>query len=310
MKRINLYFACLAMLLLATACGSDEPDLDRQRDTSVSCSLTHVLDPSTGQATLSTTDVSTVLVHQRALTADFDLQVTIGGTKRRFTVTGVPLKRVENQDYRYTFADGQGGGVTNLKGTVDVSDVVLIMSYDADGYHVDATIPEVFFAQTGVKFNYTDGTTTTAAGSFWTLKVDNEARSGSVEINDLTIARDSVIEFVTDKNGIRQEVPSRKGRHLTRLFGRQATIAPTAKGFKVTGEQLNSVATISSDLTKQTVDYIVRNVDIEVDMKTGRMDGTLVIRHVFKRDPDNVPTEWDDINAQVSGETFRVSPIQ
>lgn len=314
MKQLTLYFVCLAVMLGMTACGSDEPDLDRLRDVTVSCSLTHVLNQSTNEATLNTTDVSTVLVHQRGLTADFTLQATIDGVKRQYTITGVPLKRVDYQDYRYTFA-GEGGGVTNLKGTVDVSDVVLLISYDVDGHHINASIPEVFFAQTGVKFNYNDGTSTTAANSFWTLNVNAGASTANLMINDLNIARDSVDNVIVDDTGKRVLVPGRNGRFLTALSGRGANVQPTAQGFKVTGTQLQSVATfgdgdhVAGGNSRQTEDYVIREVALEVNMATGRLDGTMVIRHVFKRDPDKNPLVWDDMSLQVSGETYKVSPL-
>ena len=316
MKQLTLYFICLAMMLGMTACGSDEPDLDRQRDVTVSCSLTHVLNTSTNESTLNTSNVNTVVVHQRALTADFTLQATIDGAKRQFTVTGVPLKRVDYQDYRYTFNyDSASGDVKNLKGTVDVSDVALFISYDVEGHHVDTSIPDVFFAQTGVKFSYTDGTSTTAANSFWTLKVNDSANSANLMINDLNIARDSVDNVIVDDTGKRIVMPGRNGRFLTALMGRGAQVQPTPQGFKVTGTQLESVATfgdgdhVAGGSSRQTEDYIVREVALDVNMTTGRLDGTMVIRHVFKRDPDKNPLEWDDMNVQVSGETYKVSAL-
>lgn len=317
MKRLTLYLSFIALLAMVSACGNDEPTLDRQRDVTMSVeTVTHVLDPATGETTMGTTEVNMVVVHQRALTADFKLQATIGGVKHEYAVADVPLTRVEYQDYRYTFDAASGGEVTNLCGIVDLADQVLTVHYDVAGHHVSSTISDVFFAQTGVKFTYTDGTTSSAGGSFWTLKVNSGGRSASVIVNDLKIDRDTVVEYVTDSNGTRSEVHKRGSRVLTSLNGHGATVEPTAQGFSVTGETLTSVATygdgdhVAGGNSQQTENYIVCNVALTVNMETGRLDGTLVIRHVLKRDAEGNPTEWDDIQAQVSGETYRQSTLQ
>ena len=317
MKQFALYVACLAMLLSMSSCGDDGPEMDRQRDVTMTVkALTHVVNTSTHAATLTMDEENVVLVRQRVLTADFTLRATIDGRKQTFTVTGVPLSRVENQDYRYTFANASGGGVSNLHGMVDLSDQVLMVHYDVAGHHVNSAITDVFFAQTGVKFNYSDGSSTTAANSFWTLKVYHATDSANVIVNDLKIDRDTVVEYVTDKSGKRTEVRKRGSRIFTSLNGFRADVAPTAEGFTVTGVQLSSVATygdgdhVAGGSSKQTEDYLLRDVNLNVNMEAGRLDGTLVIRHVLKRDADKFPTEWDDIRAQVSGETYRQSTIQ
>ena len=317
MKQLTFFFACLTLLLGLSACGDDGPSMDRDRDVTMNVeTVTHVLNPATGEATVGTTEVNTVLVRQRALTADFKLQATIDGVKHEYVVADVPLTRVAYQDYRFTFASAGSGEVTNLRGVVDLYEQVLTVHYDVAGLHVSSTIPEVFFAQTGVKFTYTDGTTSSAANSFWTLKVNAGGRTASVVVNDLKIDRDTVVEYITDGSGHRTEVQKRGSRVLTSLNGHGATMEPTAEGFKVTGAQLTSVATygdgehVAGGNSKQTENYIVRDVLINVNLETGRLDGTLVIRHVLKRDAEGNPTEWDDIQAQVSGETYRQSTLQ
>ena len=93
MKQLTFYFACLALLLGMSACGDDGPSMDRDRDVTMNVeTVTHVLNPATGEATVGTTEVNTVLVRQRALTADFKLQATIDGVKHEYVVANVPLK--------------------------------------------------------------------------------------------------------------------------------------------------------------------------------------------------------------------------
>ncbi len=296
MKQIPLYLVCLAVLLVMTACGGDDPVLPRDRDVTMTVdALTHVLDNATGEATLTLDDKNTVVVHQKSHTADFTLHATYGGASHSFAVTGVELKAVDYQDYRYTFA-AAGGGVTNLTGTVDLSDQVLILSYDVDGRHVCVSIPDVFFAQTGVKFTYADASSTTTATSFWTLKMGPKAQTAGVSIGDLLIGGDLL--KTADGNW------ERKGRQLTTLVAHGATVTPTSAGFKVTASAPDCFA-VPAGTTSPINDYQMRDIELNVDMTQGHLDGTLNMHHILERDDKGNPTLWDDYQVEVSGETFK-----
>lgn len=306
-KKLFLFLSITAMLVLGLAsCGSDEPDIPRDRDVTLSIkALSHVLNTTTNQAAIDDKCTNTMLVSQKNKTVDFDLHVIVNGSERTFAVKNVPLTAVEETS-RFSFNQiSTNTDVTNLQGTIDLYDQVAIFQYDIPGHHVCVTIPEVFFSQVSSALTYSDGSKSNYSPSFWTIKVNPTTMKANLSINDLEISKDLMI--VTDENGNKSQ--KRTGRFFNAINGNGANVEPTATGFKVIAENLTTQATYNgaqgTSAAITTNDYPMRELVAEVNLTASTLQATYTLRHVLARDADKFPTEWDDINFTSTGIVYK-----
>ena len=297
MKKSLLFLALLGLVLTFSACGDDEPVINHDRDVVMEVkALTHAASNNgTQEPTITLTDVNKFTVHQKTLTMDFVLNATIGGQKRSFNISGVPVQQTEGT-YRFNFNQTQtsDAAVTNLKGMVDFADPMGIFQYDWNGYHVCVTIPEVFFEQVHLAFKYSDDKTSEYNNSWFTMKVG--AQKADFIINQIEIARD----YLESGNEYK-----RVGQYLESLTGKDAKMQPTPKGFSVTADQLGTIAVIGT--TIKTDNYPIHNLVANVDLVSGTVSSTFVLQHVLERSNNDqkTPTKWEDISVTASGKIFR-----
>lgn len=303
-KNIFIYFAAMAMAILFTACGSDDPVVPRDRDVTMTIStLTHLSNLSTGQANIAVAKNNTFVFHPKTLTLDMQLEVPINGTSRTFSITGIPVTAVE-YTYRYTFDETtcSNAEVTNLKGIVNITDPMAILQCDIAGYHVCMTIPSVFFERNVITFNYSDESKSTHNNGYWAFTINETGTKADISINDLLISKDIMI----DATGKR----SRSGRFFTSINGSGANVTVTTKGIKITADEIGTTATYGNveqtQGTYKTDNYPIYNLTADIDLTTGKYTASMVIRHILTRDQDTkAPTEWDDINVEAAGSTFK-----
>lgn len=303
-KNIYSIITLMAIALLLSACGNDDPIIPRDRDVTMTVeALTHISDISTGEAQIVMGNANTFTFHPKTLTLDIQLNATIDGTARTFSITGVPVKAVTDT-YRYTFDTATTGNseVTNLKGTIDISDPLAIAQCDVSGHHICITVPEIFFHQTAVYFSYSDGSKSSYGNSYWTLPIDSKGSTTGVSINNIEIANDLMSSGNESK---------RSGRFFSAIMAYGAKVEATATGVKITADELNTVATYGNGeevaAAYQTDNYPIMNLNADINLNAGTMTATFTLRHVLDRDNMKHPSQWDDISVTASGTIFRQS---
>ncbi len=302
-KNAIIYLAITAMIMLFTACGSDDPEIPRDRDVTMTVTaLTHIKNATTNEATVTTGDNNKFVFHPKTLTLDMQLEVPLtDGFIRTYAITGVPVKAVADT-YRYTFdqATCSNAAVTNLEGTIDIADPLAIMQCDIDGYHVCITVPEIFFHQTAVSFDYSDDSKSSYGNSYWNFTVNKAKMTADLSINNIEIAKDLMIV-----DGERK----RSGRYFSAIIGHGAELTVTPTGLKITAGELSTVATYGNGeqvaAAYQTENYPIVNLTTDIDLTTGTMHTSMTLRHILARDEMNHATEWDDITVKASGTIFR-----
>ena len=310
MKKTLLFAACLTLMLAFSACGSDEPEINRDNRMMKVKALTHVLNNSTHEATLTVGEENTYTMHLTALKADMALNITIDGAEQVFNLTDVPLSRLEDS-YRFNFNQAQtsNAAVTNLRGMIDMSDPMAIFQCDVNGHHVCVNIPDVFFNQVNLTFKYSDDTQSSSNLAFWITQVASSSQKADMIINEMEIAKDmreSGGEF------------KRLGQLLRSLTGRNAALEVTETGYRLTADQLNTEGKDGTGLnTNYTIDgrsypyYIIRDMVNDVNLADGTMTASFVLRHVltYNKQGANVgqPSRVDDINVTASGKIFKDS---
>ena len=297
MKKSLLFLALLGLVLTFSACGDDEPGINHDRDLVMEVkALTHAASNNgTQEPTITLTDVNKFTVHQKTLTMDFALKATIGGQEHSFNINGVPVQQTEGS-YRFNFnqAHTTDAAVTNLKGMVDFSDPMGIFQYDWNGYHVCVTIPDVFFEQVRLNFKYSDGVTSQYNDSWFTLKV--AAQKADFIIDQIEIAHDYM------KSG---DEYKRTGQYLKSITGKDVKMQPTAQGFNLSAEQIETIAITGTDI--KTDYYPIYNLNTNVNLVNGTIASTFVLKHVLERsnNEQKTPTKWEDIAVTANGKIFR-----
>ena len=299
MKHTIIFIACLGLMISLAACGNDDPDIPRDRDVTMTVeALVHTL-TSDGNASIDIGDKNTFVFHPKTLTTD--MKLSLGA--QAYNLQQVPVTAIENS-YRYKFnsATTNNTDITNLNGVIDISDPLAIFQCNLGGKHICITIPDIFFEQNSVNMNYTDGSTSHDGNSYWTFSVGKTGQTAKVTINNLIIAKDIMI-----KDGKRTRI----GRYFAGIIGDGAIVTPTATGIAITAESLSTKASYGNGQevadAYKTEDYPIHNLQVNIDLTTGYVQGSLVLRHVLTRDEQKQPTEWDDINVTLSGNVFKQS---
>lgn len=298
MKLTLNFLVCMGLMLTVTACGDDDPVIPRDRDVTMTVdALVHTLNAD-GEASISLGDKNTFVYHPKTQTTD--MKITLGA--QTFNLQQVPVTPVAYIDNRYEFnsATTSNPDVTNLNGIIDLSGSIAILQCDISSKHVCITIPDIFFEQNSVNMDYTDGSTSHDGNSFWTFSIDKTGNTAKISINNIEIAKDIMIQ-----DGKRTRI----GRYFAGIIGEGANVTPTATGITITAESLNTKASYGNgqevnDAFK-TEDYPIYNLQVNINLTTGKLQGNMVLRHVLTRDEQKIPTEWDDINMTVSGNIFK-----
>ena len=311
--RKTLFFAALAGLMLAlTACGSDEPEINRDNREMKVKALTHVLNTTTHEATLTIGDENTYSMHITALKADMVLNIPIDGAKQVFNITNVALTR-DGETYRFSFNQAQtsNAAVTNLRGIIDMSDPMAIFQCDVNGHHVCVNIPDVFFNQVSLNFDYGDDIKSTYNHSNWITQVATGGQKANMLISDIEIAKDMREAEGTFK---------RLGQFLQSLKVSDVGLEVTETGYRLTASQATTTGVDGTGLTtnylidgKSYPYYTIRDLVNDVNLTSGTMTASFVLRHVLTYDKEGSdagrPTQVDDINVTASGKFFKDSNL-
>lgn len=297
--KLNLYYflACLGLMLSLAACGDDDPEIPRDHDVTMTVeALVHTLN-SDGEASISVGDKNTFVFHPKTLTAD--MKLTIGA--QTLNVQQVPVNAID-YTYRYSFNSPttSNADITNLNGIFDIADPLAIFQCNLGSKHICFTIPDIFFEQSAVDFNYTDGSTSRDGDSYWIFSIDNTGKKADITINNIFIAKDIMMEAGQ---------PTRKGRFFSAIIGRGATVTPTATGMEIKADEIGTLATYGNGEhvvpAYQTDNYPIRDLDVKIDLTHGTYQATMVIRHILSTNDNQQPTEWDDINVSSSGIIYK-----
>lgn len=309
MKKSLLFLMCLTMMAALMSCGSDEPEISRtDREMKVKA-LTHVLNNATGEATMTMGDENTYTMHLTALKADMRLNIVLNGSKQVLTVNNVPLTREGDYTYRFNFdlAQTDNPAVTNLKGLIDMPESLAIFQCDVNGHHVCVNIPDVFFNQVSLAFNYSDGSQSSYSNSNWITQIASNGQKADLLISDIEIAKDfkeSGGEF------------KRLGQFLKRIKAENIGLEVTATGYRITASQTTTETMDGTGLimtytinNKKYPYYIIRDLVNDVNLITGTMTANFVVRHVLEYSNQGAnagePTRWDDINVTATGKAFK-----
>ena len=314
MKKSLFLLACIGLMLSLNACGDDEPNFDRDKSTIKLKALTHVLDKNTNEAVMTVDASDTYTIYLKQNKADMELTIPIDGSDQTFNITNVPISPVANAKYCYNVNQAQtsNASVTNLKGYINLSESLVIMQCDVNGHHVCVNIPDVlFFNQVSLNFDYGDDIKSTYNHSNWITQVATGGQKANVLISDIEIAKDMREAEGTFK---------RLGQFLQSLKGSDVGLEVTETGYRLTASQATTTGVDGTGLTtnylidgKSYPYYTIRDLVNDVNLTSGTMTASFVLRHVLTYDKEGSdagrPTQVDDINVTASGKFFKDSNL-
>lgn len=243
-KLLSLLLAACALMVVTTACGDDDDNpINRGERTITVDVVDHVVAPD-GKVAMQANQLAYTF-NLTDLTGGVKLTPTLGGTQQTFNVSGLKLTSVGTNQYR--LSANNMGGLTSMVGYLNFNEVSVRFTYEANGYKVVSTIPEVFSLKTRTEVAYDTIPAQTSDDVIYQFDLDPEHMSAEVEIKafpDLERKRMLAIESLTD-----------------------ADVTTTKDGYDITATQLKTTATYPvNGGTAKTDSYVITDLKAHLDL--------------------------------------------
>ena len=275
--------AIVVALAAMTSCGDDDPVVPRDREVTMSVtSLNHITDMTTGVTSMSSGKTTVVIAPDRT-SASADITVAPAGAATTVSMGGITLTAEQDNAGRYAMK-GDNQRITHFSGVLDINEQSILMNYRLDAkYQVMSTMPEIYFLNARSEMDYDDGTSYThESGSMY--QIDINASSGTATIH--------VMELFNKQ----------EHRVYDSMIAGGATVTTNAGGYHVTAERLpaTTIYFVNGKPIEDKDNYILRDINLNIDLIQGNLTGTFVLRHITSRDENShQPLTWNDTSVKV-----------